>query len=142
MEDEERRRCTGRGGSRKSGHVDVRLGARVRQRRTALGFTLQELGSKAGVSLQQMQKYEAGDIRISASRLHVIARVLGIPITWFFLPETGSQPELAQETSPQQEADRLASLFSAIEDPRVRHAIMELVTLLADMPGKSTVPRL
>jgi transcriptional regulator with XRE-family HTH domain len=145
MRDEERRPRKDRSASRKSSDVDVRVGARVRQRRVALGVTLQELGSRVGVSFQQIQKYEAGDSRIPVSRLQEIAQVLDVPITWFFVPEiatTGFPPKASQGVSLRQETDRLVSLFSAIEDPRVRKAIMELVTLLADMSGKLTVPRL
>jgi transcriptional regulator with XRE-family HTH domain len=144
MRDEERRPRKDRGASRKSSDVDVRVGARVRQRRVALGLTLQDLGSRVGVSFQQIQKYEAGDSRIPVSRLQTIAQVLEVAITWFFVPEIatrGAPLEASQEGSLRQETDRLVSLFSAIEDPRVRKAIMELVILLADMSGKLTVPR-
>jgi transcriptional regulator with XRE-family HTH domain len=57
----------------------------MRRRRVAVGLTLNELASRVGVSIQQLQKYEAGDSRIPASRLQEIARVLAVPITWFFL---------------------------------------------------------
>jgi transcriptional regulator with XRE-family HTH domain len=143
MSDEKRARRKGRGASRKSSHVDARVGARIRQRRVALGQTLQELASRLGVSFQQLQKYEAGDSRMPVSRLHDIAQTMAVPITWFFVPEivsTGSQPDAAQEVSLQRETDRLVSLFSAIEDLRVRQAIIELVTLFADMSGKRTEP--
>jgi transcriptional regulator with XRE-family HTH domain len=105
-----------------------------------LGFTLQELASRVGISFQQIQKYEAGDSRMPVSRLQEIAHVLDVPITWFLVPEIAA-PDASQEASLQQQADRLVSLFSAIEDPRARQAIMELVTLLADMSGKLTVHR-
>jgi transcriptional regulator with XRE-family HTH domain len=144
MRDEGQRPRKNRGTSRKSSHIDVRIGARIRQRRVALGLTLQELGSRVGVSFQQLQKYEAGDSRIPVSRLHDIAQVLAVPITWFFVPElatTGSNAEAPQETSLQRQADRLVSLFIAIDDPRARQAIMQLVTLLAELSGKSTIPR-
>jgi|SRR5919108_1711007 transcriptional regulator with XRE-family HTH domain len=139
MRDEGQRPRKDRGTSRKSSHVDARVGARIRQRRVALRLTLQELASGVGVSFQQLQKYEAGDSRIPVSRLQQIAQVLDMPITWFFVPEiaaTGTSAEAPQEASLRQETDRLVSLFSAIDDPRVRRAIMELVTLLADMSGK------
>jgi transcriptional regulator with XRE-family HTH domain len=139
MSDEGQRARKDRVTSRKSSHVDARVGARIRQRRLALGLTLQELGSRVGVSFQQLQKYEAGDSRMPVSRLHDIARILTVPITWFFVPEigtTGPSAEAPHETSLRQETDRLVSLYSAIDDPRVRMAIMELVAILADMSGK------
>jgi transcriptional regulator with XRE-family HTH domain len=140
MKEEKRRGRRGRGASRKSSHLDVGVGAMIKRRRVAAGFTLQELASRVGISFQQLQKYEAGVSRITASRLHDIAQVLDMPIARFFVPEgaiRGSQPEAAQEVSRQQETDRLVSLFSAIAERRVRQAIIELVTLFADMTGEA-----
>jgi len=138
MQDEEQGSPKDRGASRKSSLVDVHVGARVRLRRLALGFTLQELSSQVGISFQQLQKYEAGDSRMPVSRLHAIAQVLDVPITWFFaqLATTKSKRVTSTEGSLQQEADRLVSLYSAIDDPRVRRAIVELVTLLSELSGK------
>lgn len=64
--------------------VDVHVGYRVRLRRTLLGYTQQQLGEAVGVTFQQMQKYERGTNRLSASRLYDVARVLGVPISFFF----------------------------------------------------------
>lgn len=139
MSDEGQRPRKERATSRKSSPVDARVGARIRQRRVALGLTLHELASRVGVSFQQLQKYEAGDSRISASRLHQIAQVLDVAITWFFVPEVakaGTRPQASQEVSLRQETDRLVSLFSAIDDPRARRAIMDLVTILAEMSAR------
>jgi transcriptional regulator with XRE-family HTH domain len=140
--DEEKRSPADRGGaSRKSGDVDVRVGARVRLRRVVLGLTLEELGSRLGLSLQQIQKYEAGATRIPATRLYEIAQVLDVPISWFFEPSgppsdkeiagRGSRRSASRETSVKQDVERLVSLFSAIGDPRLRRKIIELVELLA-----------
>ncbi len=64
--------------------VDVHVGARLRVRRTLLGMTQTKLGDRLGVSFQQMQKYEKGTNRISSSRLYDLARVLDVPIEFFF----------------------------------------------------------
>jgi transcriptional regulator with XRE-family HTH domain len=64
--------------------VDVHVGARVRQRRTLLGMTQTKLGEALGMSFQQVQKYENGKNRISASRLYDLSRVLDVPIIYFF----------------------------------------------------------
>jgi transcriptional regulator with XRE-family HTH domain len=128
-----------RGATRKPRHVDLRVGVRMRQRRVAVGLTLHELASRVGVSFQQLQKYETGDTRIPASRLHEIAQVLAVPITWFFLPEVPATETSAappQKASLIEETDQLVRLFSAIDEPRMRKVIMELVTLLAAMSGK------
>ena len=64
--------------------VDVHVGERVRQRRRLLGMTLQELGEKAGIKFQQIQKYETARNRISASRIWDIAAVMEVPVAFFF----------------------------------------------------------
>ncbi len=63
--------------------VDVHVGARLRQRRTLLGMSQTTLGDALGMSFQQVQKYEKGTNRISASRLFNLARVLDVPIQYF-----------------------------------------------------------
>ena len=86
--------------------------------------------------MQQLQKYEAGVSRIPVSRLHEIAQVLAVPVTWFFLQETartGTSAEAPRDSCLEKEIDRLVSLFRAIQDPRFRQAIIELAAILAEM---------
>ena len=64
--------------------VDMHVGARVRQRRKLLGMTQTELSDAAGLTYQQVQKYERAANRISASRLYDLARVLDVSIDYFF----------------------------------------------------------
>ena len=64
--------------------VDVHVGQRVRQRRWMMGMTQQQLGDKVGIKFQQIQKYETGANRVSASRLWDIASTLEVPIAFFF----------------------------------------------------------
>lgn len=64
--------------------VDVHVGKRVRHRRWMVGMTQQQLGDIVGIKFQQIQKYETGMNRISASRLWDIARALGVSISFFF----------------------------------------------------------
>ncbi len=66
------------------GPIDVHVGARVRQRRALLGMNQTILGKALGVSFQQVQKYENGTNRISASRLFDLTRVLDVSIEHFF----------------------------------------------------------
>ena len=63
--------------------VDVHVGARLRQRRTLLGMTQTSLGEAIGLTFQQMQKYERGRNRISASRLFDLSRMLDVPVENF-----------------------------------------------------------
>ena len=71
--------------------VDVHVGARMRQRRTLLGMSQEKLGTAVGLTFQQIQKYERGSNRISASKLYDAARLLEAPVSYFFegLDETG-----------------------------------------------------
>ena len=71
--------------------TDVLVGSRVRVRRLELGLSQTALANELGVTFQQVQKYEKGTNRIGASRLHAMARVLGVPVTYFFPPTEGPQ---------------------------------------------------
>ena len=64
--------------------VDVHVGQRVRQRRWMIGMTQQQLADQVGIKFQQIQKYETGTNRVSASRLWDIAEALGVPVAFFF----------------------------------------------------------
>ena len=64
--------------------VDVHVGRRVRLRRKELGVSQAWLADRLGLTFQQVQKYERGANRISASKLYQIASVLEVPITYFF----------------------------------------------------------
>jgi len=64
--------------------VDVHVGTRIRHRRWMNGTTQQQLADAVGIKFQQIQKYETGMNRVSASRLWDIAHVLGVPVSFFF----------------------------------------------------------
>lgn len=64
--------------------TDVQVGTRVRIRRVELGLSQTELANALGVTFQQVQKYEKGTNRIGASRLHAMAGVLRVPVSYFF----------------------------------------------------------
>lgn len=64
--------------------VDVHVGKRIRHRRWMNGTTQQQLAEQVGIKFQQIQKYETGMNRVSASRLWDIANVLGVPVSFFF----------------------------------------------------------
>ena len=71
--------------------IDVQVGQKIQRRREARGLTLRRLGDAVGLSYQQIQKYERGDNRISASMLVAIGRVLKCPMT-DFLPADEAVP--------------------------------------------------
>lgn len=64
--------------------IDVHVGSRMQLRRTLLGMTQEQLAKAIGVSFQQVQKYERGLNRLSASRLFDVCQALGVSITYFF----------------------------------------------------------
>ena len=64
--------------------VDVHVGKRIRHRRWMLGVTQQQLAERIGIKFQQVQKYETGANRVSASRLWDIAQALEVPVAFFF----------------------------------------------------------
>ena len=64
--------------------VDVHVGKRIRQRRWQIEMTQKDLAEQVGVKFQQMQKYETGSNRVSASRLWEISRVLDVSVAYFF----------------------------------------------------------
>jgi transcriptional regulator with XRE-family HTH domain len=64
--------------------IDVHVGRRVRLRRTLLGMSQEQLGDALNITFQQVQKYERGSNRISASRLWDISQILDVPVSFFF----------------------------------------------------------
>lgn len=91
--------------------VDRHVGARVRMRRILLGFSQEKLADALGLTFQQVQKYEKGTNRISASRLQQISGALGVPIDFFYsdgapASEAGG---FAESGKPGYEADMMTA---------------------------------
>ncbi|MBU2889434.1 helix-turn-helix domain-containing protein [Celeribacter halophilus] len=106
--------------------VDVHVGKRIRHRRWMVGMTQQQLAEKVGIKFQQIQKYETGMNRVSASRLWDIAESLSVPVAFFF---EGMEPPVADHMVAQSEgvnvpADILADK-EALELVRSYYAIPE-----------------
>ncbi|MGA0544889.1 helix-turn-helix domain-containing protein [Brevundimonas sp. VNH65] len=111
--------------SRSPDQTDAHIGRRIAQRRAALGLTQGGLAQRLGLSFQQVQKYESGTNRVSASRLVRIAALLGAPVS-DFLPEPPSGG-----TPPDPDLARLTTAFARIGDAEVRSALTRLATALA-----------
>ncbi len=119
--------------------VDVHVGKRVRQRRWLVGMTQQQLGEKVGIKFQQIQKYETGSNRVSASRLWDIAEALDVPVTFFFdgltaVPEAaaGSVASLPSDLTEDKEAMELVRSYYAIPEHQ-RRRLFELARVLSDV---------
>ncbi len=76
--------------------VDAHVGQRVRWRRWQQGMTQQQLGDKVGIKFQQIQKYETGANRISASRMWDIAAAMEVPVSFFFEGLDGQAPDTGE----------------------------------------------
>ena len=114
--------------------VDVHVGKRVRHRRWLVGITQQQLAERVGIKFQQIQKYETGANRISASRLWDIANVLGAPVAYFF--EGLGEAELEGAGLPgdllaDKEALELVRSYYAIPEAQ-RKRLFELARVLSD----------
>ncbi|MBP7243351.1 helix-turn-helix transcriptional regulator [Amaricoccus sp.] len=106
--------------------VDVHVGKRVRHRRWMVGMTQQQLGDIVGIKFQQIQKYETGMNRISASRLWDIAQALDVSISFFF-EGFDSESEAPAGTNAAVEAQRgdLLADKEALELVRSYYSIPE-----------------
>ena len=127
--------------------VDVHVGSRVRLRRTLLGMSQGRLGDAIGLTFQQVQKYERGANRVSSSRLFDLARVLDVPVSYFFdgmsastsARTNGRQRGLGERKPPALEADPMAKretlklmrAYYRIPDAHVRKRVFELTKTLA-----------
>jgi len=106
--------------------VDVHVGKRVRHRRWLVGKTQQELASEVGVKFQQIQKYETGANRVSASRLWEIAVALDVDVTHFFeglnnAEGTPGEKHLSADVVQAKEAvDLVRAFFSIPEEQRTQ----------------------
>lgn len=132
-------------GSRRANPMDVHVGTRVRLRRMLLGMSQEKLGEHLGLTFQQVQKYEKGVNRIGASRLFDLAKVLGVPVQYFYeeapagvhmapaavgFAESSNESHLV-EFLGSREGLELNKSFARISDAKTRRAIVELVRALA-----------
>lgn len=117
--------------------VDVHVGKRVRHRRWMVGMTQQQLAERVGIKFQQIQKYETGMNRVSASRLWEIATALGVTVSFFF-EGLGTKAENAAEDTglpgdllADKEAMELIRSYYAIPENQ-RRRLFDLARVLSD----------
>jgi transcriptional regulator with XRE-family HTH domain len=128
--------------------VDLYVGARLRIRRKVLGLSQTQLADALGITFQQIQKYERGANRISASKLYEAARLLQSPVSYFFegLDETafGDQDDGVAQRMTQfvatPEGLELASLFPRLNDRRLRRRVVDLVRAMVDDEPAPVLP--
>jgi transcriptional regulator with XRE-family HTH domain len=121
--------------------IDKHVGSRMRMRRLMLDMSQTDLGNALGLTFQQIQKYEKGRNRVSASRLQHISQILQVPVPFFFegapaasgvrpaARGTADAPTLTYVTDFLATSDGLALMkaFTCVEDRKLRRAIVQLV---------------
>jgi transcriptional regulator with XRE-family HTH domain len=133
--------------------IDIHVGQRIRQRRTLLGMSQEKLAEAIGLTFQQVQKYERGGNRTSASRLFDLTRVLDVPISYFFeemeagvadkspsrlmgVPASKMQKASAEpDPLVKRETLELVRAYYKITEPRVRKRVFELTKAIAKAAG-------
>jgi len=123
--------------------TDHHVGSRVRMRRLMLDMSQTTLAGALGISFQQVQKYEKGKDRISASRLQQIASILQVPVSFFFEGQSNlrgiaknksaqSVPDYVSAYLASSDGLALTRAFMDIKDRKVRRRIVQLVEGIAE----------
>jgi len=129
--------------------IDVTIGSRLRLRRLAMGFSQETLARALGITFQQIQKYERGTNRIFASRLFHLARVLRVPVGYFFQglatdgtaaadstpSATGFSEDGMGDLLSRNDSLKLIQAYNKISDPGVRRQIYALVKSVGEQDG-------
>lgn len=136
--------------------IDVHVGARLRLRRNLLGMSQEQLGKAGGLTFQQIQKYERGVNRMGASRLFQFAKLLDVPVSYFFDDVRGERaalhpsvgfcekeqasvegmPQADHELLNRRETLELIRAYYRITDPKTRRKVYELVKSMAEPTGE------
>ncbi|MDQ2094796.1 helix-turn-helix domain-containing protein [Rhodalgimonas zhirmunskyi] len=116
--------------------VDVHVGKRIRHRRWLVGMTQQQLAEKVGIKFQQIQKYETGANRVSASRLWDISEAMDVPVSFFFEgldaeAVEGAEAAPADLMGDKEALDLVRSYYAIPENQRRR--LFELARVLSDV---------
>jgi transcriptional regulator with XRE-family HTH domain len=114
--------------------VDRHIAARLRERRTMLGLTLQQVAGRLGITYQQLYKYEKGVNRLSVGRLHALARALGVDVGYFYEGLGSGEP--ARPTARQGQMLELARSFAVLPQ-RQQEALAEMARALAGVEEAS-----
>jgi transcriptional regulator with XRE-family HTH domain len=125
---------------KRSNSTDAYVGNRLRLRRADLRISQEKLADAIGLTFQQVQKYEKGVNRIGASRLHQIAGVLKVPVSYFFdgvpdqpkLDRKATAPDFTLDFVASKDGLALARAFIRISDSGLRRSIVTLVERIAD----------
>lgn len=111
--------------------IDVAVGARIRARRKVQGFSQSHVAQQLGLTFQQIQKYERGVNRVSASKLVQIAGLLGTSVAWLVGEEDKNGADDQWSILGEAGAMELLQSFSELKSPRARSALVRLARAMA-----------
>ena len=117
--------------------VDLHVGVRIRMRRKEMGVSQERLADALGITFQQVQKYERGANRVSASKLWEIATALTTPVAYFYdglgdRQAATAERDAAQEFILSTEGIALMTAFPRIVEPAIRQKLVELIRVVAE----------
>jgi len=127
--------------------IDEHLGVRLKQKRALLGMSQEKLAEAVGITFQQIQKYENGANRISASRLLEFSKILSTPIEYFYegfdagskktsytLAESDQEPlrDAPIDLMQQKETLELVRTYYSLENPKLRKSLMRFIKTMAE----------
>jgi transcriptional regulator with XRE-family HTH domain len=110
---------------RNANAIDVHVGNRLRMRRILVGMSQEKLGDRLGLTFQQVQKYEKGSNRVSASRLFQMSEILGVPVQ-FFYDEMAGPAMAAADSGVGGTGDRVMDLVTSSEGLQLNQAFVEI----------------
>lgn len=126
--------------------IDTHVGQRIRVRRSLLGLSQEKLAEALGITFQQVQKYERGTNRVSASRLHELSKALSVPVSFFF-DQSSSTPKATaygfsdneqegfdsgEDIMQRKETLELIRIYYSVQSPEARKDIMTFIKSMAE----------
>lgn len=142
-----RKTAVARTGASNPNPVDIHVGGRLRMRRSLMGMSQEALAESVGLTFQQVQKYERGANRVSASRLYQFSKILDVPVSYFFerygegdkksgilnygLADNDQDMILSDDILMERETHELLRIYYSIENPKKRREIMHILKAMA-----------
>lgn len=133
--------------------VDVHVGSRLKKRRSLMGVSQEKLADAVGLTFQQVQKYERGANRVSASRLYQFAQILDVPVSFFYEgfaddsaaiapglsdnTQEAFESEADEDVFEKKETIKLLREYYSIPDPKLRADLFKMIKTMAETLKKS-----
>ena len=129
--------------SKRTDPYDVEVGRRIRARRIAKQMSQMDLAGRLGLTFQQVQKYEKGTNRVAAGRLKRIAKILDVPILYFFedTDEYATNGAATDDHADDSRASRLMRAYSRIDNSSLQQSILDLTERIATSAAHLTTSR-